>query len=464
MLSLCNISAAQGETYYKKENYYSNEESKSHSQWSGAGAKQLGLSGEIDFESFSNLLHGQTPSGISPLPGRQIKTASHRAGIDLTFSAPKSVSIAALLGGDSRLEDAHRRAVQATLEHIEKYHAQARIWDGRKQHHVTTGNLIVAQFHHDTSRELDPQLHTHCVAISSTQCPDGKWKALTNESIYRNSKLLGSIYENELAYEVKQLGYEIEKRPHCMFELKGYSDSQLEHFSKRRQQILEYAGANATAKEKQWATLRTRAAKGQSVPRELLHQYWELQSQEASLNLSHPVSLTSPQRLENEMELARESMDNAVEHCAERRAAFRRTSLQKFVFDQIQPFNLAALEAAIAEHPDLLPTVDKRYTTEGALNREQATIQLMQNGRQQVPAIAPQREQLEDYLTTQTLAEGQQEAIRLTATTTDRFIAWQGAAGAGKTTALSHIKQLAERSNYELKGYAPSAEAAKTLG
>ncbi|MEM8717534.1 MAG: MobF family relaxase, partial [Cyanobacteria bacterium P01_G01_bin.4] len=394
MLSLSNISAAQGETYYKKENYYSKEESTSHSQWSGIGAKNIGLAGEIDFESFRNLLHGKTPAGTSPLPGRQVKNGTHRAGIDLTFSAPKSISIAALVGGDHRLEDAHRRAVQTTLEHIEKYHAQARMWDGRKQHHVTTGNLIVAQFHHDTSRELDPQLHTHCVAISSTQCTDGKWRALTNESIYRNSKLLGNIYRNELAYEVKQLGYEIEKRPGCIFELKGYSAPQLEHFSKRRQQILECVGAEASGYKKRWATLRTRAAKGQGMPRELLHQIWEAQAQDANLNLSHPVPRHSPQLLENKTELARELVDNAVEHCAERRAAFRRTSLQKFVLDQIQPFNLDALEAAIAEHPDLLPTIDKRYTTEGALNREQATIQLMQNGRQQVSAIIPEPEQL----------------------------------------------------------------------
>ncbi|MEO0356378.1 MAG: relaxase domain-containing protein [Cyanobacteria bacterium P01_A01_bin.3] len=86
MLSLSNISAAQGETYYKKENYYSKEESASHSQWSGIGAKNIGLAGEIDFESFSNLLHGKTPAGISPLPGRQVKNGTHRAGIDLTFS------------------------------------------------------------------------------------------------------------------------------------------------------------------------------------------------------------------------------------------------------------------------------------------------------------------------------------------------------------------------------------------
>ncbi|MEM9568101.1 MAG: AAA family ATPase [Cyanobacteria bacterium P01_E01_bin.34] len=200
------------------------------------------------------------------------------------------------------------------------------------------------------------------------------------------------------------------------------------------------------------------------MPRELLHQICNAQAQDANLNLSHPVPHHSPQLLENETELARELVDKAVEHCAERRAAFRRTSLQKFVLDQIQPFNLSALEQAIAEHPDLLPTVDKRYTTEGALNREQATIQLMQKGREQVPVIAPQGSQLEDYLATQTLTEGQQEAIRLTVTTTDRFIAWQGVAGAGKTTALSYVKQLAGSSNYELKGYAPSAEAAKTLG
>ena len=462
MLSLSNVSPAQGETYYQQENYYSNEQSNSSSQWSGKGAENLGLSGEIDYESFTNLLHGEAPNG-SKLPGRQIKSKNHRAGIDLTFSAPKSLSIAALIGGDRRLEQAHRTAVEQTLAHVERYHAQARIWDGRTQTPTPTGNLIVAQFHHDTSRELDPQLHTHCVALSSTQMPDGTWKALTNESIYRNSKLLGSIYENELAYEVKKLGYEIEKRPHCMFELKGYSDSQLEHFSKRRQQILAYAGADATAKEKQWATLRTRAAKGAEIPRDLLHEYWTTQACESDLNLSHPVPQPNPIQPDSEIEQAREAVDNAVDHCAERRAIFRRTSIEKFVFQEIQPFPLEAVERAIAEHPDLLPTLDRRLTTESARTREKATINLMREGRDRVPEIAPEST-VKTHLEDTNLTSGQQQAIHLAATTTDRVIAWQGVAGAGKTTALSHVKALVEQAGYQLEGYAPTAEAAKVLG
>ncbi|MEM8717448.1 MAG: MobF family relaxase [Cyanobacteria bacterium P01_G01_bin.4] len=265
MLSLSNISAAKGKDYYKQVDSFSGG-AKTNSRWMGKGAKLLGLNGSVERDSYLNLMRGQQPCGTARLPGRYLKAGGHRAALDMTFSAPKSVSIAALVGGERGVEEAHRRAVQTTLEHIETYHAQARLWDGRKQYSATTGNLVIAQFHCFTSRALDPQLLTHCVAISSTQCPEGNWKALTNESIYRNSKLLGSIYENELAYEVKRLGYDLVKRQNCLFEIAGYASRQIDHFSKRRKQILQCAGPNASGRKKQWATQVTRSGKMRPAP------------------------------------------------------------------------------------------------------------------------------------------------------------------------------------------------------
>ena len=226
------------------------------------------MSGNVQSEQFKNLLEGYSPDGKKTLSGKKINPDKHRAGFDLTFSAPKSISLAALMGGAKELEQAHRTAVERTLKVIEQQHAQARVWDGKEQQKVNSGNLVVAQFHHTTSREKDPQLHTHCVVLNCTQLANGKWRALTNEELYNNEMLLGAIYRNELASVARKLGYEIEPRPDGLFEIKGYSETQIQWFSKRRQQILELVGEHATAKEKEWAALQTRAAKGKELPRE----------------------------------------------------------------------------------------------------------------------------------------------------------------------------------------------------
>jgi hypothetical protein len=131
-----------------------------------------------------------------------------RAGLDLTFSAPKSVSIQALVFGDKRLIEAHREAVKTTLEYLEKHFANTR--EGSKVHRktVTTGNMAIAQFEHDLSREKDPHLHTHNVVINMT-LQDGKMKALHNDVLYQHKKMLGTLYRNELALRVRNLGYDI---------------------------------------------------------------------------------------------------------------------------------------------------------------------------------------------------------------------------------------------------------------
>ncbi len=268
MLSITKISPKQGENYYKQENYYSQGEANQHSEWFGCGAKTFALSGNVKAEDFKNLLHGKSPDGKQQLSGKQINLETHRAGVDMTFSAPKSVSIAALVGGASQLEEAHRTAVRRTLEIIENRYAQARSMVDGKRVAVNTGNLVVAQFHHDTSRDLDPQLHTHCVVLNCTQLENGNWRSLHNDELYNQKMLLGKIYRNELASECQKLGYEIEKKENGLFEIKGYTPEQLEGFAKRSQQIKSAVGENASSKEKEIAALNTRAAKGKERPRE----------------------------------------------------------------------------------------------------------------------------------------------------------------------------------------------------
>jgi conjugative relaxase-like TrwC/TraI family protein len=188
MLTLANTNTTQAKTYYKKENYYSQEDAEVNSQWQGQGASKYQLSGAItDLDIYENIVNGLSPDGKTQLRQKQNhKGKKERAGIDLTFSAPKSVSIACLVGGDTRLEEAHRNAVSRTIDLIESRYATTRI----NKQPVKTDNLIVAKWHHDTSRELDPHLHTHCLVMNCTQAADGKWRSISNKPFYQNKILL----------------------------------------------------------------------------------------------------------------------------------------------------------------------------------------------------------------------------------------------------------------------------------
>jgi len=475
MLTLGKSNTTQAKNYYKQENYYSQEEAGANSQWQGKGASGYQLSGAItDLVAYDNIVNGLSPDGKTQLRQKQSHDSKkERAATDLTFSAPKSVSIACLVGGDTRLEEAHRIAVSRTIDLIESRYATTRI-NGQP---VQTDNLIVAKWHHDTSRELDPHLHTHCLVMNCTQGPDGKWRSINNKAFYQHKMLLGQIYRNELALECRKLGYEIEPHPQELFEIKGYTREQIEGFSKRHEQIknkLIEMGAELTCENKAWAWRKTRAKKNHEIRREEKLPYWQ---QEADLyGITHPVPVhgQAPTSISNEQneQITQEiklAVDFAIEHCSERQVAFTREDIEKFVTAEVKPFSVSQLEQEIAQHPELIKTYDgRRYTTQTALATELATIRLMQQGKGLCSAIA-NPETIDSYLADKKLTSGQRSAVALSATTSDQFIAWQGVAGAGKTYALNAVKEVTTAlgqvaPEYIIKGFAPSAEAAKVLG
>lgn len=233
MLSIANVGGSReaGLYYEKSDEYYT--KGRSPSQWQGKAAEMLGLSGEVKIEDFKNLLDGNLPDGSMI----QVNGTGHRGGSDLTFSAPKSVSLQALVGGDLRLIDAHDRAVKRTLNYAETLVLYRRTVGGETQK-VLSGNFVAATFRHKLSRSCDPQLHTHCVVLNFTQREDVQWRAMDNELFFRQKMLMGAFYRAELARELQVLGYEIRTLdPNGTFELAQYSDQQLEQFSQRSQGI-----------------------------------------------------------------------------------------------------------------------------------------------------------------------------------------------------------------------------------
>ncbi len=303
MLSFSKVKSAKNAGHYfmETDNYYlRSDEYASRFQWWGKGAAKLGLLDKpINQDDFLDLLHGMLPNGEKLPIGAN---GTRRVGFDLTFSAPKSASLLALVYKDTRIIDAHQAAVDVALAEIEKEAAQVRInIKGTKEYiFERTNNLTVAKFLHDVSREMDPQLHTHCVVMNFTERLDGKWRALASkarnernghfgvvdgfyESIYERQIYFGIIYRAELARRLVEMGYEIEVSPdkkYGMFEIKGIPSEVLQMFSKRREQVmgllqkLGYSSPSAA----DYAAQSSRQAKADElVDREELRNYWKEQ-------------------------------------------------------------------------------------------------------------------------------------------------------------------------------------------
>src|SRR6202165_2680853 len=259
MLTLSKpLSAGQARAYHKEEfanaqeNYYSDGD-RIRGEWHGKLAEQWGLKGEVNEEHFERLAGGQHPITGEQLVrhqtareyvnerGETVSTMEHRAAWDATFSAPKSVSLTALVGGDDGVRQAHRDSVKVALDEMEKY-VQARI--GGNHPAETTGKWVAARFEHDSARPVNgyaaPQLHTHVVFFNLTETEDGESRALQPHELYRSQQYLTAIYRSELALRLKGQGYNVERGKSGQPGITGYTREYLDASSPRSQQIQAY--------------------------------------------------------------------------------------------------------------------------------------------------------------------------------------------------------------------------------
>ncbi|HAJ7193939.1 TPA: conjugative transfer relaxase/helicase TraI [Escherichia coli] len=274
MLSISSIKGDAG--YYSHEdNYYAS--GSLESRWMGEGAEKLGLKGEVASADMDAVRQGKLPDG-SDLSRMVNGVNKHRSGYDLTFSAPKSVSVMALVGEDRRFIEAHNRAVAMVMQEVEKL-VSARITEEGKTETVLTGNMVAALCNHDTSRDLDPQLHTHALVFNATFAGE-KWRSLASdtrmktgfsENLYATKIALGNLYRSALREDVESMGFEtVAAGKNGLWELK---DVPVDVFSSRSQAIREAAGQDASAKSRDVAALDTRQAKAWADP-ELLKADW----------------------------------------------------------------------------------------------------------------------------------------------------------------------------------------------
>jgi len=484
--------------------YYANE--KTPSEWGGKAAAfaELQEGVRIDKDDFVRALSGRfvARDGQDQQLGKRLQSGEiqHRAGWDFTISAPKSVSVVGLVGGDERVLAAHSAAVKTTMRYAEERGAFARITQNRTTEAVRTGNLLYAMVQHETSRDLDPQLHTHVVVVNATfDEKSGRWYSLSNEWLVKNRGTLDAVYKNELARNLKSLGYNLRWTKDGP-EIAGIDREHIEQFSGRRQAIIngvrEKFGkdvAEASFAERQAATLATRAHKVH-VEREHLVDAWQKTAREAGLDLAalRERAEKAPVRQVDEKTVAMDAVDRAIRHLTERELAFRETSLirESLRFgrgdmsietlsrhiDNMQSKGLVVDAKHLDVNDDRTrdPAKTKRdtrvehdrfLTTPRSIARETGIVRDMLRGQGRMTPIATDLDV--DHVLSQsrdiTLNDGQASAVRLALTTKDRFVGVQGYAGTGKTTMLRVLRGAAEDLGFQVRGMSAGAKQAGVL-
>ncbi|KZL19551.1 Multifunctional conjugation protein TraI [Pseudovibrio axinellae] len=300
------VTAAHYYLHLESEPYYT-EGNESSGLWLGKGAEALDLQGSVSKEQFAALLHGLHPQTQERLAVVGGKKRTHTAGHDLVFSAPKSVSVLwALTAGEDRsnILKGHQRAVAKALSCAEENHVICRRGKGGRIKENVAG-MVAARFQHFSSRDLDPQLHTHCYIFNVAQRQDTTWGAILSKPLYQVQKQLGAQYRKALAEQLVQLGYEAEVKQETI-QISGVSREAELSFSKRRLEILQAARLiqNRTASQMELIALKTRKRK-RELPLPTLFQAWQARAKKLEIKVPAPrirqdqaliTEPTSPQR------------------------------------------------------------------------------------------------------------------------------------------------------------------------
>ena len=480
--------AAKTVHYFEVDGYYARNdpEHRKASSWHGEAADLLGLHGRVNPKRFEAVLAGYVPGTELRLGRLRDGEHQHRPGVDVTFSAPKSVSLEALVYARpktrARVVRAHDEAVRATLGFIEAELLQTRSYDpqtGRRPR-VQADGMVAATFRHLASRNLDPQLHTHSVIANMTRGRDGGWRSAEFTSVERSKLLIGAYYRNELRTRLEKIGYAtvstlVGRMPG--FEIAGYERPMLDAFSTRRRELLDYMadrGWENTPARTQQAALYTRRRKAEP-DRQVLHETWQERAEELGPARDRDTArgrngarAASPQSEIRAQPSALSVVRRAVEHLEERRTVFSANDLRAFALAHGGGrHSLEALDAGIAQlrrdgHLNEVTArrADLAFVTDRALNAERDILAGMRAGLDGGRKLAPEAA-VEARLEEAGLNQGQREAVRSILLSPHRTVGVQGLAGSGKTTMLRTVKELAgER---RIVGLAPSASAVHVL-
>jgi conjugative relaxase-like TrwC/TraI family protein len=471
-------------SHHLSANDYYAEGERIQGYWMGHGAKLLDLQGEVTLDQFDAIRQGFHPSTGEFLRPRQnvdrfdkdgARISSARNLYDFTVSAPKSVSVQALV--DPRLRDAHTQALAEMATEMERL-AGARIrQNGVLYENRVTSNLVIAAYHHDTSRELDPQLHSHLVAANLTyDGQEGRWKTLQATDIYEQRAYLSEVYRNALARSVRELGYEtvdrFDRGRERGFEIEGIATDTLDKFSQRSEQrdvaidnFVNKKGRLPTNKEIAVLVRESRQDKLLEISTaEVKERQWARFTPEERIRMAelHTQALQRGPAPSLERADAAASLRYAREHLFERVSVAHdyqlKTEALRHGRGHIQ-LNDLQVEVLLEEQRGTLLKAGTEIATRESVDRERAMLQIVQNGLGQFPRLGGAQE----FVVSDRLRPEQKHAVQAILDSHDLAVNLRGAAGTGKTATLQELQRGLVEGGRQVVAVAPTRAAVNEL-
>jgi conjugative relaxase-like TrwC/TraI family protein len=444
--------------------------------------KELGLE-KITRQNLENALSGKIKDGVhlGRMTGEGLK---HHPGQEITFTAPKSFSIMALVAEDKRLLEAHAQAVSETLQYMNRHLIYARVQQQGIKHLEKTDNSIAAKFTHITSRAVkdaenkkkpDPGLHTHALVANATKCKDGEFRSIVFDKVYENQLNISELYNINLARESKAIGYDLQEGKtsagRFTFEIKGVSDKDIKEFSQRRTNIMEIANREGVSDVKgiEYIAKSTREGKMRSSQVELSKDW---KSRVNVKDLENIKQATYEPKIPEAVKAydLKDNLSLSISHLSERDAVWDATELHKTIWQKAPlDYGVKDIEKEIAANianNKVLTAYDENnssYTTKANLMLEKEVVKLVQNGQNKSYSIA-REQRVNTALEGGSLTLGQKDSAKLILTSKDQVVGVQGTAGTGKTTMLKQVKNIAGENGIELLGLAPTKSASDVLG
>ena len=471
-------SAAQAKDYFRNEltqgDYYSQE---IVGNWGGKAAEMLGLSGAVTQEAFDALIDNKDPATGNQLTAHN--KANRRPGYDLTFSAPKALSVLYEYSQDERLLDAFRESVSDAMQSIEEeMHVRVRK-DGRNEDRKT-GNLAYAEFVHFTARPVesadpDPQLHAHCfVPNVSFDAEESQWKAGEFSTIKRDANYYEALFHSHLTKRLSDMGLSIE-RDDRFWTIEGLEKDTLKKFSNRTEEIEAYARENniTSAKGKDQIGAKIRAGKDGGLGRDALRDVWWDRLDDDERETLDRLSQFEPEDKPNNDAQKREALaenyvEYSIDHNLERQSVVAMTKLKDVALRQgFGKVDNDDIETAVTARDDLIVHAMRgrdMATTKHVLKEEQDIINFTVKGyntqdklneNYHIPPVKDYRDNKEFEL-----SDEQKNAVTGILQSRNKVMAVQGKAGVGKTTMMASLINGIESGGGNALVLAPTADAA----
>jgi conjugative relaxase-like TrwC/TraI family protein len=485
VLSIGKLTVEQSRYYERQvahghDDYYSGR-GESPGRWTGGGAETLGVGGLVDDDGFMALMEGRDPG-----TGERLKRVGERskvAAFDLTFSAPKSVSVLFAIGEPvlaGALVEAHEAAVNAALGYLEREACRVRRGRGGVRREVGEG-FVAAAYRHRMSRAEDPQLHTHVVTANMARGADGRWTALDATPIYQHAKAAGFLYQAHLRAAARERLPWLRWGPvrNGMAEIEQLAPGVLREFSTRRRQIEERerelvaAGVQVGDSGREAIAHDTRGRKRYGVDTAPWRDVVRARAAEHGLGARElDALLRGPARAPEAPDATRVNAElaGASGLTAKHNTFARREAVMAWAaaHDQGAPARMVERAAAafltrgdVHRAPD---SSGRRFTTSDLLAHEQAIVQGAQARRGEGAGM------LADALVDAVLANAphaptteQARAIRALTSSGHGVETVEALAGTGKTFTAGLLAQAYRAAGYRVLGTAPTGRAVREL-